>query len=63
MLNFMLETPQRFLNAGAGAAEPGMHQRAPADRRAVKGEAAPAMPAKRRRHDNLYQGNRAPLVW
>jgi hypothetical protein len=64
MLDLTLEAPKRFLNEIVTLAEPGT-KRAVIDRRvAVAGEQSPAtLPRKRRRHDGLYCGKQAPLVW
>lgn len=60
MLDFTFDSPRRFLlNEIVSRAEPGKTARAPADRR----QSTSTGPRKRRRHDGLYSGERAPLDW
>lgn len=65
MLDFTVQSPQRFLNEFVSLAEPGKTARAAGDRRSANPAAAPAsgVVRKRRRHDNLGCGKPVPLQW
>lgn len=57
MLDFTFDSPRRFLlNEIVSRPEPGETPRAPTDRR----KATSAVARKRRRHDGLSSGKRAP---
>lgn len=60
MLDFTFESPRRFVfNEIVSRAEANKTPRAPVDRR----QSSSPVPRKRRRHDGLYSGGRAPLEW
>jgi hypothetical protein len=65
MLDFTVNSPERFLNEIVSLAEPGLTSRAAGDRRAANpgGSPASAVARKRRRHDNFNCRQPAPLKW